>query len=78
MKLVDFKREPWAEMVKELEHKLEQARAGELRGLVMAFEYASGEGGYLVMRDANCSPFKLLGGLVVAEAELTDLAKQSR
>jgi len=76
MNLVELTQPVWDDMVKELEHKLAQAKEGKLRGFVMSYEYSDSTGGHLIMRDSNCSPYKLLGGLEVAKLELVDRLRQ--
>jgi len=65
--VVPLAREPWTEMIEFLRAKLAQAEAGELRALVMAFEYADGRCGNGAYYGEHTWPMKLAGELAHVE-----------
>lgn len=73
--VVELKQALWEELIKELELRLKQAKEGKLRGFVISYQYQDGMSGFSILRDKNCSSYKLLGGLEVAKCELIEMIK---
>ena len=61
----------WPEMLSYLEEKTEQARRGEIRGLVVVAEYDNGDSGHYTFHMENSQPMTLLGQIALVTHEIS-------
>ncbi len=70
MKLVELKREPSQAIVARLEKLLEAAKAGDIVGLVVAWEYPEGGVGGWWELETGCRPTNILGQMTWLQTRL--------
>jgi hypothetical protein len=63
-------KEPWPELIAELERLTELARKGELIAFAGMWEYTTGQTGYAVFHNTSSSPLKMVGELEVMQQEV--------